>query len=198
MWNTDFLRKRAIFLFQVIGKPSIEKLLLCQQKCTLDCEILGPLKPQTKKTYLHVRNLSPFRPITFLRCCCGRMTSSGRNNRVPKIVNWLWTVGWFSCRVHYRMLHSPLHLNFSLPLLGDIYQGIGKSVFLSILDSVVVVVLVNVSSLGERLSSAAFPRTMPETILRVLVSFPLGWERLVTYGLPLAEVGVEAQCIDPT
>ena len=96
------------------------------------------------------------------------------------------------------MLHSPLHLNFSLPLLGDIYQGIGKSVFLSILDSVVRVVLVNVSSLGERLSSAAFPRTMPETILRVLVSFPLGWERLVTYGLPLAEVGVEAQCIDPT
>ena len=57
------------------------------------------------------------------------------------------------------MLHSPLQLNFSLPLLGDIYQGIGKSVFLSILDSVVVVVLVNVSSLGERLSSAAFPRT---------------------------------------
>ena len=96
------------------------------------------------------------------------------------------------------MLHSPLHLNFSLPLLGDIYQGIGKSVFLSILDSVARVVLVNVSSLGEGFPCAAFSRAIPETFPRVLVPFPLGWERLVTYGLPLAEVGVEAQCIDPT
>ena len=189
----DFLTKRAIFLFQVIGKPSIEEFLWCQQKCTLDCEILGPLKPQTKKKLFACSQPLPISANNFLRCCCGRMTSSGRNNQVPKIVNWLWRVGWFSCRVH-----SPLHLSFSLPLLGDNNQGIRKSVFLSILDSVARVVLVNVSSLGKRLFCAAFSRTMPETILWVLVPFPLGWERLVTYGLPLAEVGVEAKCIDPT
>ena len=95
-------------------------------------------------------------------------------------------------------LHSPLHLNFVLPLLGNIFHGIRESLFFGILDSVAGVVLVNVSSLGEGFPCAAFSRAIPETFPRVLVPFPLGWERLVTYGLPLAEVGGEAQCIDPT
>ena len=193
----DFLTKRAIFLFQVIGKPSIEEFLWCQQKCTLDCEILGPLKPQTKKkNYLHVGNLSTFRQIIFCVVAVVAWQVPEGIIECQKLSTGFEGLDGFPVEFIIRILPSPLHLSFSL--MGDNNQGIRKSVFLSILDSVARVVLVNVSSLGEGFPCAAFSRAIPETFPRVLVPFPLGWERLVTYGLPLAEVGGEAQCIDPT
>ena len=154
--------------------------------------------PNQNKNYLHVRNLSTFRQIIFCVVAVVAWQVPEGIIECQKLSTGFEGLDGFPVEFIIRKLHSPLHLSFSLPLLGDNNQGIRKSVFLSILDSVARVVLVNVSSLGKRLFCAAFSRTMPETILWVLVPFPLGWERLVTYGLPLAEVGVEAKCIDPT
>ena len=97
-------------------------------------------------------------------------------------------------------MSSPLlYFIFSCHLLADIllfFQNFIDPPGFSIFSLVIRVMLINISSLGERFPWATFPWAIPKAILGVLVPFPLGGEGPVAYRPLLAQIGTEAQSID--